>query len=92
MKQTTFATAVLLLTFAVSGVEAASEATYPNRPLRFVVPFKNRLMTAFARSSASAGSPRNRSAAASRWPPRTYPRRGSAGSRRPGATVRSGHR
>src|SRR5438552_12460178 len=39
MNQTTFATAVLLLTFAVSGVEAASEAAYPMRPLRFVVPF-----------------------------------------------------
>ena len=38
MKKATFTVAGLLLTFAVSGVEAA-EASYPNRPIRFVVPF-----------------------------------------------------
>lgn len=38
MKQATVAVAGLLLTFAVSGVEAA-EASYPNRPIRFIVPF-----------------------------------------------------
>jgi len=38
MKNATVVAAGLLLTFAVSGVEAA-EASYPNRPLRFIVPF-----------------------------------------------------
>ena len=38
MKHATFVVAGLLLTFAVSGVDAA-EANYPNRPIRFVVPF-----------------------------------------------------
>ena len=38
MNHATLAVAGLLLTFAVSGVEAA-EASYPNRPIRFVVPF-----------------------------------------------------
>ena len=38
MNHATIAVAGLLLTFAVSGVEAA-EAKYPNRPVRFIVPF-----------------------------------------------------
>jgi tripartite-type tricarboxylate transporter receptor subunit TctC len=38
MKIATIVAAGLLLTFAVSGVEAA-EAGYPNRPIRFIVPF-----------------------------------------------------
>jgi len=38
MNYATFTAAGLLLTFAVSGVEAA-EAGYPNRPIRFIVPF-----------------------------------------------------
>ena len=39
MDPKTFAAAGLLLSFAVCGVEAATEASYPNRPLRFIVPF-----------------------------------------------------
>ncbi len=38
MNHVTISVAGLLLTFAVSGVEAA-EASYPNRPIRFIVPF-----------------------------------------------------
>ncbi len=38
MNHATFAVAGLLLTLTVSGVEAA-EADYPNRPIRFIVPF-----------------------------------------------------
>ena len=38
MNHATVVVAGLLLTFAVSGVEAA-EAKYPNRPIRFIVPF-----------------------------------------------------
>ena len=38
MNHATVAVAGLFLTFTVSGVEAA-EASYPNRPIRFVVPF-----------------------------------------------------
>jgi tripartite-type tricarboxylate transporter receptor subunit TctC len=38
MNRATFALAGLLLNFAVSEVEAA-EAGYPNRPIRFIVPF-----------------------------------------------------
>jgi tripartite-type tricarboxylate transporter receptor subunit TctC len=38
MNRTTFVVAGLLLSFAASGIEAA-EATYPNRPIRFIVPF-----------------------------------------------------
>jgi tripartite-type tricarboxylate transporter receptor subunit TctC len=38
MNHATVVVAGLLLTFAVSGVEAA-EANYPNRPIRFIVPF-----------------------------------------------------
>lgn len=38
MNHATIAVAGLYLTFTVSGVEAA-EASYPNRPIRFVVPF-----------------------------------------------------
>jgi tripartite-type tricarboxylate transporter receptor subunit TctC len=38
MNHATVVVAALLLTFAVSGVEAA-EANYPNRPIRFIVPF-----------------------------------------------------
>lgn len=38
MKHVTFAVAGLLLSFAVSGVDAA-QSNYPNRPLRFIVPF-----------------------------------------------------
>ncbi len=38
MNHATFVVAGLLLAFAVSGVEAA-EASYPNRPIRFIVPF-----------------------------------------------------
>ena len=38
MNYATVAVAGLFLNFAVSGVEAA-EASYPNRPIRFVVPF-----------------------------------------------------
>jgi tripartite-type tricarboxylate transporter receptor subunit TctC len=38
MKGGTVVAVALLLTFAVSGVEAA-EAKYPNRPIRFIVPF-----------------------------------------------------
>lgn len=38
MNYVTFAVAGLFLTFTVSGVEAA-EASYPNRPIRFIAPF-----------------------------------------------------
>jgi len=38
MDRATFAAAAVVLGFAVPGVEAA-EANYPNRPVRFVVPF-----------------------------------------------------
>ena len=38
MNHATFVVVGLLLTFAVSGVEAA-EANYPDRPIRFIVPF-----------------------------------------------------
>ncbi len=38
MNHVNIAVAGLLLTFTVSGVEAA-EASYPNRPIRFIVPF-----------------------------------------------------
>ena len=38
MKRATVVAAGLLLAFTVSGVEAA-EAKYPNRPIRFIVPF-----------------------------------------------------
>ena len=39
MNHATIAVAGLLLTFAVSAVEAATEAAYPNRPVRFLVGF-----------------------------------------------------
>ncbi len=39
MNHATIAAAGLLLTFAVSGVEAATEAAYPNRSVRFIVGF-----------------------------------------------------
>jgi len=38
MNHAIIAVAGLFLTFTVSGVEAA-EASYPNRPIRFIVPF-----------------------------------------------------
>ncbi len=39
MNHATIAAAGLLLTFAVPGAQAATEAAYPNRPVRFIVGF-----------------------------------------------------
>ena len=39
MQRATFAAVGLLMSIAVSGVEAATDAAYPNRPVRFIVGF-----------------------------------------------------
>src|SRR5688572_14115012 len=40
MNRATFAVAGVVLGFSAAGVEAATaEASYPNRPIRFIVPF-----------------------------------------------------